>query len=106
MVKVVDLRVSQRSLCTALFSYGSYGQFNAEYEDYIFLDDHRDADTYIKDVKTGNGRYNLILCQSKAKLRRFREMLSKTDYYDYWDKSYLETILGEDLDVICQSTLG
>ena len=81
-------------------------QFNAEYEDYIFLDDHRDANTYIKDVKTGNGRYNLILCQSKAKLRRFREMLSKTDYYDYWDKSYLETILGEDLDVICQSTLG
>ena len=81
-------------------------QFNAEYEDYIFLDDHRDANTYIKDVKTGNGRYNLILCQSKAKLRRFREMLSKTDYYDYWDKSYLETILGEDLDVICQSTVG
>ena len=25
VVKVVDLRVSQRSLCTALFSYGSYG---------------------------------------------------------------------------------
>ncbi len=80
--------------------------YNAQHEGYIFLDDHRDVGTYIKDVKTGNGRYNLILCQSKAKLRRFREMLSKTDYYDYWDKSYLETILGEDLDVICQSTLG
>ena len=80
--------------------------YNDQHDGYIFLDDHRDADTYIKDVKTGNGRYNLILCQSKAKLRRFREMLSKTDYYDYWDKSYLETILGEDLDVICQSTLG
>jgi hypothetical protein len=80
--------------------------YNTEHESYIFLDDHRDADTYIKNVKTGNGRYNLILCQSKAKLRRFREMLSKTDYYDYWDKSYLETILGEDIDVICQSTLG
>ena len=80
--------------------------YNAQYDGYIFLDDHRDANTYIKDVKTGNGRYNLILCQSKAKLRRFREMLSKTDYYDYWDKSYLETILGEDLDVICSSTMG
>ncbi len=80
--------------------------YNAQHEGYIFLDDQRDVGTYIKDVKTGNGRYNLILCQSKAKLRRFREMLSKTDYYDYWDKSYLETILGEDLDVICQSTLG
>lgn len=80
--------------------------YNTEHEDYIFLDDHRDANTYIKDIKTGNGHYNLIICQSKAKLRRFREMLAKTDYYDHWDKSYLETILGEDLDVICQSTLG
>ena len=80
--------------------------YNTQHEGHIFLDDHRDANTYIKDVKTGNGRYNLILCQSKAKLRRFREMLSKTDYYDYWDKSYLETILGEDLDVICSSTMG
>ena len=82
------------------------GFYNAQHEGYIFLDDHRDAGTYIKDVKTGNGRYNLILCQSKEKLRRFREMLSKTDYYNYWDKSYLENILGEDLDVICKSTVG
>ena len=26
-------------------------QFNAEYEDYIFLDDHRDADTYIRTLR-------------------------------------------------------
>ncbi len=61
----------------------------------VFLPDHKNRHTYIKDVQTNNGKYNLVLCQKREKLEKARTSLRKTDYYSYWNKEYLEEILGE-----------
>jgi hypothetical protein len=67
---------------------------NAAYRHLIFLPDHKDKKTYIKEAQTNNGKYNLILCQKREKLEKFRMSLMKTDYYNYWDDEYLKEILG------------
>ena len=66
---------------------------------HIFLPDHPDRPTYIKGVKTGNGHVPLIIAQTKTELLSARERLSKTEYYSYWDKEYLQEIFNYgDLD--------
>lgn len=72
---------------------------NKKYPALIFLPDHKDRNTYINGVRTNNGKYNLVLCQPKQKLKDARSGLKNTDYYSYWDKEYLKEILGEDYDM-------
>lgn len=67
---------------------------NKKYPEYIFLDDHKDDDTYINGLKTNNGKYNLILSQNKEKLLKAREMLHKTKYYSYWSEEFYKKIIG------------
>jgi len=74
--------------------------YNKVYPKYIFLEDCKTYDTFIGEVQTNNGLYNLILCQSREKLRRARRQLATTEYYDHWKDSYLQEILGEDYDLI------
>ena len=74
---------------------GACRALNEAYPDYIFLDDHKDDPSYINGVQTNNGKYNLILCQSKEKLMKAREALQNTNYYSYWDeKLYNKVIQG------------
>lgn len=73
---------------------------NKNYENWKFFEDCGKYDTYINGIKTNNGKYNLILGQPKQKLRKFRENLAKTSYYDLWDDEYLKEILEDDYDVI------
>ena len=47
-------------------------------------------------MQTNNGKYNLVLCQPRKDLTEARKKLAKTEYYDYWDKNYLEEVLEED----------
>ena len=54
---------------------------------YLFSD-------FIKEVKTGNGYVPLIIAQTKKELLSARERLSKTEYYSYWDKEYLQEIFN------------
>lgn len=61
-----------------------------KYNDYIFLADHKDRDTFINGVKTNNGYYNFMLVQSKAELNDARKQLLKTNYYSHWDPEYLK----------------
>ena len=66
-------------------------QLNAENPEYVFLPDHKNKRTYIKDVVTNNCKYNLVMCQPKGEIEKGRESLAKTKYYtffdsDYWDK--------------------
>jgi hypothetical protein len=75
-------------------------ELSQKYPEYSFFDDCRDEPSYISNVKTNNGKYNLILYQNRKFLRKMREILAKTDYYDYWDKEYLKEILKEDYDII------
>jgi hypothetical protein len=73
---------------------------NLQNPDWKFFKDCGSYDTYINGVKTNNGKYNLILGQSRKELREFRKKLAKTSYYDLWDDEYLKEILEEDYDII------
>jgi hypothetical protein len=35
----------------------------------------------------------MIFCQPKEEFNKARDILSKTSYYEFWDKSYLNKIL-------------
>lgn len=70
---------------------------NKKWPNLIFLPDHKDRRTTINTVETNNGIYNFVLCQSKEKLKNARKKLYKTTYYSFWDREYLEEILGEDI---------
>ena len=74
--------------------------YNSKYTDWKFFEDCGSYDTFINGIKTNNGKYNLILGQPIDKLRKFRENLAKTSYYDLWDSKYLKEILGNDYDII------
>ena len=74
--------------------------YNSKYQDWKFFEDCGQYDTFINGVQTNNGKYNLILGQPTEKLRRFRENLAKTSYYDLWDEEYLKEILEDDYDII------
>lgn len=69
-------------------------QHNKLYPKLVFLPDPKDRHTEINGVQTSNGNANVILCQPREKLETARKKLVTTKYYDYWDKEYLEEILG------------
>ena len=73
---------------------------NSKYDEWKFFEDCGTYDTFINGIQTNNGKYNLILGQPTQKLRKFRENLSKTSYYDMWDDEYLKEILENDYDII------
>jgi hypothetical protein len=68
-------------------------EFNRLYPEMIFLPDHKNKATFINGVQTNNGQYNFILCQWRDNLETARNKLRKTNYYDFWDKDYLDEIL-------------
>lgn len=74
--------------------YALCDQLNKSYPTYIFLADHWDMETNIKDVRTNNGLYNLILCQKRSKLENARKFLRSKNYYDYWSKKYLKDVMS------------
>jgi hypothetical protein len=70
--------------------------YNSKYKDWLFFEDCATYDTFIGGVQTNNGKYNLILGQPKEKLKKFREILKKTDYYNYWSDDYYKEIVGDE----------
>jgi hypothetical protein len=70
--------------------------YNKTFEDWLFFEDCAEQLTFINGVQTNNGVYNLILAQPKEKLRKFRELLKKSDYYSLWDKDYYDKIMIDD----------
>lgn len=77
--------------------------YNQLYTQYIFLEDHADYDTYINDIQTNNGKYNLILMQDLQKLRNSREILSNTEYYTHWSDDMLREVLANDYEIVKKS---
>ena len=82
------------------FLYDAVDDYNRNYPAYKFIADHGKTKTYIQGIQTSNGKYNLVLCQPRKELSEARKKLSKTDYYKYWDKSYLEEVLEEDYPTV------
>ena len=85
---------------SAQFLYDAVDDYNRNYPDYKFIADHGKTKTYIQGIQTSNGKYNLVLCQLRGELTEARKKLAKTNYYDYWDKNYLEEVLEEDIKVV------
>ena len=74
--------------------------YNKIWEDWEFYADCAEKISYVGEIQSNNGLFNLILAQPKAKLRKFREILGNTKYYDYWDDDYMREILGDDYDLV------
>ena len=66
---------------------------NSKYKKFIFLYNSKSEKTYINNVRTDNDKYDMIFCQPKEELNKARDFLSKTSYYEFWGKSYLNKIL-------------
>ena len=94
VIYVVEDNISEN------FLYDAVDDYNRNYSDFKFIADHQKKKTYIQGIQTSNGKYNLVLCQPKNELTEARKKLSKTDYYKYWDKSYLKEVLEEDYSVV------
>ena len=80
--------------------YDAVDDYNQNYPDFKFIADHGKTSTYIQGIQTNNGKYNLVLCQPRQELTEARKKLAKTNYYDYWDKNYLEEVLEDDYRII------
>ena len=66
-----------------------------QYPEFIFLPDHKKANTKIAGLSTGNGKYNLILAQKRKDLLLARNTLKqKTSYYTKWTKKYQKQIFS------------
>jgi len=76
--------------------------YNDKYPEWKFFEDCASYDTFINGVQTNNGKYNIIAAQPLEKLRKYRKILAKTDYFKYWSRDYLEEILGEDIKLLDQ----
>ena len=85
---------------SANFLYDAVDDYNHNYPEYRFIADHGKTKTYIQGIQTSNGKYNLVLCQSRKELTEARKKLGKTSYYDYWDESYLHEVLENDYDEV------
>lgn len=68
-------------------------RLNREYREYLFLDDHISETTYLNGVQTNFGKGNLILAQRREKLLDARQILKKTEYYEYWSEEMYNRIV-------------
>ena len=82
------------------YGYQKIEELNQKYPKYKFFDDFRDKPSYINGVQTNNGLYNLILYQDSQFLTKMRQILAKTNYYDFWGDEYLKKILEEDYEMV------
>jgi len=79
-------------------------RLNRQYPHWKFFEDCASQPTFINGIQTNNKKYNLILSQSRKKLRAFRKKLSDTEYYTYWTDEYLKEVVGDDLDLLKKSS--
>ena len=94
IINIVEDEIEADSL------YNAVDDYNRNYPNYKFIADHGKTKTYIQGIQTSNGKYNLVLCQPRKELTEAREKLAKTNYYEYWDKNYLEEVLEDDYKLI------
>ena len=94
IINIVEENIDSNSL------YNAVDDYNRNYPDFKFIADHGKSNTYIQGIQTNNGKYNLVLCQPRKDLTEARKKLAKTNYYEYWDKNYLEEVLEDDYRII------
>ena len=65
--------------------------------DFIALEDHPSDPGYIDNVYTGNGEFGIVLIQKRSDLNKRRLELKKTSYYENWNTSYYNKIVGSEI---------
>jgi predicted nuclease of restriction endonuclease-like RecB superfamily len=81
---------------TAHYTQKLAAQLNGTYahKDLLIMEDHPGLVEKVKDVKMNQGKYTLLLVQSRTKLKRFADILDKSDYYKNWSTKYRESVTG------------
>jgi predicted nuclease of restriction endonuclease-like RecB superfamily len=71
-------------------------QLNETYKNrnLLIMEDHPKLVEKVKDVKLNQGKYTLLLVQNRVRLKKFEDILKKTDYYKNWSKKYHESVTG------------
>ena len=59
-----------------------------QYPEFVFLPDHRQSKTKMKNITTSNGKHNLLLVQQRKKLNDARKNLDKGSYYNNMTVEY------------------
>ena len=60
----------------------------------LVMEDHPQLVEKVKDVVLNQGKYILMLCQNRTKLKTFEDRLRQTDYYKNWSTKYEEEVTG------------
>ena len=89
IINIVEDDIDANSL------YDAVDDYNRNYPDYKFIADHGKTNTYIQGIQTNNGKYNLVLCQSRNELTEARKKLAKTNYYEYWEGKVPDELFEE-----------
>ena len=58
------------------------------------MEDHPQLVEKVKDVVLNQGKYILMLCQNRTKLKTFEDRLRQTDYYKNWSTKYEKEVTG------------
>jgi hypothetical protein len=74
--------------------------YNDIHNEYVFLEDCANYDSFIEGVQTNNGAYNLILMQNRKELRKHRAFLESLGYYAHWSDEMMREVLGEDYEMV------
>lgn len=65
---------------------------NKQYNDYVFMPDHFEHNTYIGDnIRTNNNHFPILMQQKKIELINARESLNK-NYYKHYSNNYLNIL--------------
>ncbi len=78
--------------CEELYSLAI--QFNNNNPDLVALEDHPDESEILEKIIFNNGKYPIIIVQSRQKLEKYRNSLRKKGYYANWPKEMLEDLLN------------
>lgn len=68
--------------------------FNRENSQLVALEDHPLEEERVQDCVLNNGKYCTIFIQDRSKLKKFRNTLKKTAYYDNWSLDYVEDVIN------------
>ena len=60
----------------------------------LVMEDHPQLVEKVKDVVLNQGKYILMFCQNRTKLKTFADQLRQTDYYKNWSSKYEEEVTG------------
>lgn len=69
-------------------------RFNRHNSHLAALEDHPFEEERVQDCVLNNGKYCTIFIQARSKLKKFRNTLKKTSYYDNWSPEYVEDVIN------------